>query len=70
VKRDLADESQYPSMYITARNETRKRTQRYVFRSVWLVATCFLTQAYAQTLIGPIGMSKSDVLLLGDDGLD
>ncbi|HTF64365.1 MAG TPA: DUF3455 domain-containing protein [Edaphobacter sp.] len=68
VKRDFADESQYPSMFITARNETRKRKQRYVFRSIWLVATCFLPQAYAQTLTGPIDVPKSDVLLLKSQG--
>ena len=48
--------------------KTRKPKQQYVFRSIWLVATCFLTQAYAQTLAGPIDVPKSDVLLLKAQG--
>ena len=65
VTRGFADTSHAPSMFITPQNETRARKQRkHLLRSICLVATCFLSQVYAQTLPGSIDVPKSDAVLM------
>lgn len=63
--RSFADTSHTSFIFITLQNEIRARKQRKHFlRSISLIATCFLSQAYAQTLPDSIDVPKGEAVLL------
>jgi len=65
ITRSFPDTPHAPPMFITPQNETCARKQRKHFlRSICLIATCFLSQAYAQTLPDSIDVPKGEAVLL------